>query len=204
LTSQASTLEGRAAALSGDTLRVAGTTLALSGIEAPVEGQTCADGARRWRCDAAAKTALAGLLRAGPVSCELTGSDDLGHKLATCRQDETDIAAELVRNGHVFAKSGFFSSYGSLESAAQGAKAGIWRGDNPRPADYRAQKWEEAKREAPEGCPIKGDVERGRRVYILPWAQGYDRVKISGRRGERWFCSEEEARSAGWTPSDPS
>ena len=42
---------------------------------------------------------------------------------------ETDIAAELVRNGHVFAETGFFATYGSLESEAREAKAGIWRGE---------------------------------------------------------------------------
>jgi endonuclease YncB( thermonuclease family) len=195
----AARLEGRAIALSGDTLRVAGTTVALSGIEAPVEGQTCAtDDARSWRCDAAAKSALARLLRSASVACSLSGTDDLGRKVGTCREGETDIAAELVRNGDVFAQTGFFSSYGSLENAAREAKVGIWRGEAARPSDYRSQKWEEAKREAPEGCPIKGNVMHGRRVYVLPWAQGYERVKVSSSRGERWFCSEAEARAAGW------
>jgi endonuclease YncB( thermonuclease family) len=203
MTSEASPLEGRAAALSGDTLRIAGTTLALSGIEAPVDGQTCgSENAHRWRCDAAAKSALARLLRAGPVMCELSGVDgDTGRKTATCHQGEKDIAAELVRNGHVFAETGFFSSYGALETEAQETKAGIWRGEAARPSDYRAQKWEEAKRAAPEGCPIKGNVTGGRRIYVLPWAQDYERVKITSRRGERWFCSEEEALAAGWKPS---
>ena len=205
VTSEASTLTGRAAAVSGDTLRVARTTLSLSGIEAPVDGQMCGqENARRWRCDAAAKSALAKLLRAGPVKCELSGDDDTSRKMGSCRQGETDIAAELVRNGHVFAETGFFSSYGSLESEAQATKAGIWSGETARPSEYRAQKWEEAKQSAPEGCPIKGNVTRGRRIYVLPWAEGYERVKITSRRGERWFCSEDEALAAGWKPSGQS
>jgi endonuclease YncB( thermonuclease family) len=200
-----STLEGRAVALSGDTLRVARTTVVLSGIEAPVEGQTCgSESSRLWRCDAAAKAALAQLLRSGSITCKLSGSDDQSRRTGACRQGETDIAAELVRNGHVFAETGFFSSYGSLESEAREAKAGIWQGAPARPSDYRAQKWEEAKREAPEGCPIKGNVTGGRRVYVLPWAQDYERVKISSSRGERWFCSEDEAIAAGWKPSEQS
>ena len=199
--SEAPALKGRAAAVSGDTLRVAGTTLALSGIEAPIEGQTCGgEDARPWRCDAAAKSALAKLLRGGPVTCTLSGGD-AGRETATCYQGETDIAAELVRNGDVFAETGFFSSYGSLESEAKDAKAGIWGGVAERPSNYRAQKWEEAKQAAPEGCPIKGNVTRGRRVYVLPWAQDYERVKITSRRGERWFCSEDDALAAGWRPS---
>ncbi len=205
MTDAASTLEGRAVALSGDTLRVAGTTVTLSGIEAPVDGQTCvSETSRPWHCDAAAKTALERLLRSGRVKCDLSGSDNLGHRIGTCREGETDIAAELVRNGHVFAETGFFSAYGSLENQARTAKAGIWSGEAERPSDYRAQKWEEAKREFPEGCPIKGNVRGGRRIYVLPWARGYERVKISSRKGERWFCSEDEAVAAGWKPSEQS
>jgi hypothetical protein len=138
------------------------------------------------------------------VTCSLSGTDDLGRKVGICQEGETDLAAELVRNGDVFAETGFFSSYGSLESEAREAKVGIWRGEPERPSDYRAQKWEEAKRAAPEGCPIKGNVTHGRRVYVLPWAQGYERVKVSSSRGERWFCSENEARAAGWRPPEQS
>ena len=199
------TLQGRAIAVSGDTVRVAKTTVVLSGIEAPVDGQTCLSrSGRPWRCDRAAKAALKHLLRSDAVACALSGFDDQGDSIGTCRQGETDIAAELVRNGYVFAKTGYFSSYSDLEREARTAKVGIWRGAAARPADYRAQRWEAAKREAPKGCPIKGNVSRGQRIYILPWAQDYDRVRISSRRGERWFCSEEEALAAGWKPSGQS
>ena len=84
------------------------------------------------------------------------------------------------------------------------AKIGIWSGDAERPADYRAQKWQDAKREAPDGCPIKGNVKGGRRLYVLPWSQDYARVRVSLSRGERWFCSEAEAQAAGWKPAERS
>ena len=73
-----------------------------------------------------------------------------------------------------------------------------------RPSDYRAQKWEEAKREAPDGCPIKGSVRGSRRYYVVPWARGYERVQVSRSRGERWFCSESEAQEAGFKPAEQS
>lgn len=205
LTEQAATIKGRAIALSGDTLRVASTTITLSGIEAPLDGQTCRTRrSRRRRCDRAAKVALAHMVRRRRVTCELSGSDETVRRLGTCRIGEMDIAAELVRRGHVFAKTGLFAAYGALENEARDKHAGLWRGEPLRPADYRAQKWEEAKRAAPDGCPIKGDVKRGRRVYVLPWSRGYRRVRVSRARGERWFCSEDEARAAGFKPSDRS
>lgn len=203
---QSQAVTGRAVAVSGDALRVAKVTVRMSGIEAPAYAQTClSERGRRWRCGVVAKTALARLVRRRTVTCDLSGApDEHGHAAGRCRLDEADIAAELVRGGHVFAKTGLFAAYRGQEDAARAAKAGIWRGKAERPSDYRAQKWEQAKSDAPDGCPIKGNVNRGRRIYVLPWAKGYERVRISRRRGERWFCSEEEARAAGWKPSGQS
>ncbi|WP_261337423.1 hypothetical protein [Rhizobium leguminosarum] len=50
------------------------------------------------------------------------------------------------------------------------------------------------------GCNIKGNVSIGsrERIYHVPGQEYYDETKISPRYGERWFCSEAEARAAGW------
>jgi hypothetical protein len=37
-------------------------------------------------------------------------------------------------------------------------------------------------------------------VYVLPWSPDYRRVRVRSQRGERWFCTEEEAVAAGWQP----
>jgi hypothetical protein len=39
---------------------------------------------------------------------------------------------------------------------------------------------------------------RGARIYHVPGTAGYAQTRIDERRGERWFCSEAEARAAGW------
>lgn len=50
-----------------------------------------------------------------------------------------------------------------------------------------------------DGCNIKGNVNtRGERIYHVPGQKYYDDTEISAAHGERWFCSEEEARAAGW------
>ena len=51
-------------------------------------------------------------------------------------------------------------------------------------------------------CLIKGNINRsGERIYHLPGRPYYDATEIDIRRGERWFCTEAEARSAGWRKS---
>jgi endonuclease YncB( thermonuclease family) len=133
-------LEGRAYALSGDSLNVAGTTVRLSGIEAPEQDQRCGSGNRRWRCGAAAGDALSRLIGGRIVSCALSGSDSKGRPLASCSAGKMEINAELVRRGHVFAESGLFARYASLENEARAAKLGLWAtGDVERPSDYRAR-----------------------------------------------------------------
>jgi hypothetical protein len=104
----------------------------------------------------------------------------------------------------VFATGGFLSRYASVESEAQTDKVGLWAGDIERPQDYRDKRWEEATRSAPEGCPIKGRIRSGARTYLLPWQPSYDSVKLSTAKGERWFCSENEAKAAGWRRAAPS
>lgn len=198
----AKALQGRAEALGGDLVRVAGTTVRLSGIEAPERQQTCGPGNRRYRCGAAAKAALGRLVNGRSLSCTLGGTDSGGQALATCTRGSTDVGAELVRQGHVFAAGGLFASYSGEEREARAAKAGIWAGgEAERPSEFRAKLWEEAKRRAPEGCPIKGLVTGQQRVYVLPWAPDYERGRIQKARGERWFCSEQEAQAAGFKPA---
>jgi endonuclease YncB( thermonuclease family) len=195
-------LQGRAEALAGDLVRVAGTTVRLAGIEAPERQQTCGAGGRRYQCGAAAHAALGRLVNGRALSCTLSGTDPAGRPLASCTRGTTDVNGELVRQGHVFAASGLFASYGGLEREARAAKAGLWAGgEAERPSEFRAKIWEEAKRRAPDGCPIKGLVTGRERVYVLPWSPDYERGRIQKARGERWFCSEQEALAAGWKPA---
>jgi hypothetical protein len=51
-----------------------------------------------------------------------------------------------------------------------------------------------------KNCVIKGNVsfKSGERIYHVPGQQHYDETVISPAYGERWFCSEVEARAAGW------
>ncbi|HPQ72164.1 MAG TPA: thermonuclease family protein, partial [bacterium] len=39
---------------------------------------------------------------------------------------------------------------------------------------------------------------RGDRIYHVPGQEHYEITRINESRGERWFCTEEEAIKAGW------
>lgn len=200
------TLDGHASALGGDTLRISGRIVRLAGIEAPESEQSCTrEGGARWQCGEAAQRALERITRRDTLSCTVTEARTDGPSLATCRTSAgTDIAGELVRGGHAFADEGFFAAYSAQQEEARTGRKGIWSGAAQRPDEYRAARWDEASKAAPAGCPIKGQVSGRTRTYLLPWAPGYDRVKVRDTRGGRWFCSEDEARAAGWQPAQRS
>jgi hypothetical protein len=49
------------------------------------------------------------------------------------------------------------------------------------------------------GCLIKGNVSfSDERIYHMPGDRYYEETVIDERYGERWFCSEADARAAGW------
>ncbi len=49
-------------------------------------------------------------------------------------------------------------------------------------------------------CRIKGNISINsrERIYHVPGQLYYDDTRISHEYGERWFCSEADARAAGW------
>lgn len=191
-----SVVEGKGFAVSAARLRVGTTEVRLAGVEAPEAGQTC--GSRS--CTATAKAALQKLVQGKRPACTITGSAEDGSATARCNVDGVDLAAQLVRAGHVFSDTGLFASYGSAEREARNGKLGVWRSNSERPAEHRARLWDEAKRSAPDGCPIKGVVSGDGKTYLAPGAPNYERTKVRPARGERWFCSEGEAQAAGWKP----
>jgi endonuclease YncB( thermonuclease family) len=191
-------VQGYAYGVGADSVRIGSTTVRLSGIDTPEPEQRCGRAGRSWRCAAAAEIALSRLVGGYRASCTLSGSDESGRTLGRCTVAQKDVGAELVRQGHVFAEAGILARYGGEEREAREAKAGMWGGDVERPAEYRAKLWEEAKRRAPEGCPIKGQISGAARVYVLPWSPDYERARVQKARGERWFCSEQEAVAAGF------
>jgi len=50
----------------------------------------------------------------------------------------------------------------------------------------------------PGTCRIKGNISDSGRIYHVPGGPAYERTKIEEAKGERWFCTEQEAQAAGW------
>jgi len=205
--SRAETISGRAQALAADMLRIGRRKVRLKGIDVPDPNQRCLRsgaraGGRTWACGQDAREALQRLVNGRTVSCEINAGGADEAVSGYCKASGADVAEALVKAGFAFAQGSFISAYSGAERSARDSKSGIWSSAEPeRPAQWRDRLWAEAKRQAPDGCPIKGHMRGRERVYLLPWDSNYARVRIRTRRGERWFCTQDEAETAGWHSS---
>ena len=195
----ASDLSGHARLVDGDTIEVAGQLVRLHGIDAPETGQQCFDGdGDAFPCGARAAEALRRLLAGHQVACAGAARDRYGRLIAVCRAGGVELNREMVRLGMAMAYEEYSDDYLPEQVEAFKANRGLWAGTFDPPAQVRAERWQSATAAAPDGCPIKGNISGAGRIYHAPWSEWYDRTRIDPARGERWFCSEDEAIRAGW------
>ncbi len=202
---QARIIEGSAQVIDGDTLEIESEHIRLLDIDAPELAQTCiATIEQLHRCGEAAADALAARIDRSPVTCRWDSRDDYGRVLAHCLVDNEDLSAWSVRTGWSFAFVRYSTRLVEEERAARRERLGIWAADEvEEPWTFRQTRWNKAAEDAPDRCAIKGNVNaKGERIYHLPWSSRfYGRTRIDTSKGERWFCTENEAQAAGWRPA---
>ena len=126
----------------------------------------------------------------------MTARDRYDRALGTCHAGPAEINSELVRSGWALAFRRYSDRYVTEEWEAERRGTGMWAGSFEMPWDWRATRGAHA---GPEGCEIKGNISSsGERIYHMPFHEYYGRTRINEQAGEVWFCTEEEALSAGW------
>ncbi len=189
---------GEAEVVDGDGLRVQGVVIRLHGIDAPEHDQSCQDARGKiWNCGQAATDRLAEMIADTMVTCRELDRDRYDRSVARCEAAGGDLAEAMVAEGLAWAYLRYSDTYAAAETMARRRGIGLWSGVNQPAWEYRATR--RAGTSDPPGCRIKGNISQsGDRIYHLPDSRSYAATRISEARGERWFCSEEEARTAGW------
>jgi endonuclease YncB( thermonuclease family) len=204
----------------GDSFEIGATRIRLFGVDAPEGRQPCTRNGGAWRCGEAAASELKRLVGSRDVTCVQRDEDDYGRMVAVCRSGNTDLGAAMVRAGLALAYRQYSNDYVDEESEAHTARRGVWAAEFTPPWEWRRNERAEATspaapspprnstdgarpastQAAPSaGCRIKGNINSSdERIYHVPGSASYDDTRIDQSRGERWFCSEQEARSAGW------
>jgi len=198
-------ISGRARIVDGDSLAIGTASIRLFGVDAPEGRQTCGRDGVSWRCGEAARDELARLVGDNAVTCERRDTDRYGRTVAVCTSGGVDLSAELARAGLALAYRQYSSDYVDEEAEAKAAGRGVWAGEFTAPWDFRRSEPSTGRAlptpdpTAPGNCRIKGNINRdGERIYHVPGSASYEATVLDVTRGERWFCSEQEARSAGW------
>lgn len=190
---------GQARVIDGDTLDIGGERVRLHGIDAPEMRQACAAPDGDWPCGAWARDELSRLIGGGVLSCTGVERDRYDRLVAACHAGGQDLGAALVERGAAVAYRRYSHAYVRQEDQARQARRGLWaQGET---ALVRPEQWRQTQmpvQTVPEDCAIKGNISSNGRIYHLPGQRDYERTRIDTTRGERWFCTEEQARAAGW------
>ena len=217
----ATTITGVARISDGDTISIEETRIRLNGIDAPETDQVCLNEAEKtYACGIAAREALVRLIHGRTVSCTGNESDRYDRRIMTCFVGEMEINAAMVAGGWALAFRRYSDIYVGEEQIARTKQAGLWSGAFIAPWDWRHRGPQTeilgalsvpiiaqqhllpqpvASAIPTTGCQIKGNISRnGNRIYHVPGQKDYDKTKITEGKGERWFCTEDEAQAAGW------
>ncbi len=189
--------------IDGDTYDVGAVRVRLYGVDAPEIGQTCTNGdGVQWDCGTWAADQVRARIGQRKVVCEKVTEDQYGRTVARCALAGQDLGRMLVAEGLALAFRRYAMDYDLDEKGAVVAGRGIHAHLFDRPEDHRRMVREDlaAKARAPQsGCVIKGNRSGSdKRIYHMPGQADYDATVITEAKGERWFCSEAEARAAGW------
>lgn len=132
---------------------------------------------------------------------DISETDKYGRLLRYVYAGEVFVNKVLVQEGYAFSSTyppdlKYQDVFLMVEKEAREASRGLWGS-----CGFIAGV--ETKQTAPEtDCVIKGNISSsGEKIYHLPGQRYYNKTVISESKGERWFCSEDEAKKAGWRKS---
>jgi len=211
----------------GDTIQLGDVTYRLDGIDAPELDQVCIDDhADPWSCGVDARDQLVKLIKGRAVHCDNLGADKAFKRrragACTAEGDATSLNLEMIRQGFAISVEPSLKIHAQDDAAAARAdKRGLWKGCFVAPAQFRAGKKDGALLGAscradrdkeirsvlfpedlamPPACPIKAKFAVRARmtghvgIYFLQGCLSY----AGTTRPDRWFCSEDDARAAGF------
>ncbi|UGV25092.1 thermonuclease family protein [Rhodopseudomonas boonkerdii] len=184
--------------------------------------------ADNWACGTEARDWLIKLINKREVRCEDLGEDKIARNrrlgICTVAGEAESLNRSVVLAGYgvrIAAPANAGASSPADEAGARDRRQGLWRGCFVAPADFRSKAVggkllgascqpgkETALRAAlfpadlamPQGCNIRAKQVRRAKltgnvgVYLIPQCQNY----ATQPKPDRWFCSEDDARAAGY------
>lgn len=167
----------------GDTFQLTnGRRVRLMGIDAP-EFNRCGG--------PEAKAYLEKLISGVNVGMSQTTTEAYGRDLSIVNQGDIFVNGKMMEAGWGrpdYRKNTFREELTQDFHKAQKAGKGLWgKCVSVKPPSAK--------------CNIKGNIDTasGKKIYHTPLCSQYDEVELNLAYGEKWFCSETEAKKAGFT-----
>ena len=151
---------------------------------------------------------------------DVSERDKYGRFLAYVYVDGKSVQEELLKNGlarvaYVYPpNTKHVDRYYEIQKEAQNRAVGIWSIENyatdngfntDAVSNATTSKNEPAESTPPAQsgeCNIKGNISsNGDKIYHMPGQQFYNKTEIEPSKGEKFFCSREEAEASGFRAS---
>jgi micrococcal nuclease len=140
---------------------------------------------------------------------DVSETDQYGRLLRYVYVGNTFVNESLVKEG--FAKASSYppdikyqEKLANAEAFARENNKGLWAACGSTQGIQSSESYRLSPLTGASGCNIKGNIstnEKKEKIYHMPGQQYYSATVIDENKGERWFCSEEEAKQAGWRKS---
>jgi len=133
---------------------------------------------------------------------DISETDKYGRFLRYVFVNQIFVNDYLVREGYAHASSyppdvKYQEQLQEAEQKARGNNRGLW--GECQSKENQPQLNQSA---SDSNCNIKGNISSsGEKIYHTPGQYYYEKTVIDESKGEKWFCTEEEAISAGWRKS---
>ncbi|MGJ4943698.1 thermonuclease family protein [Bradyrhizobium sp. HKCCYLS1011] len=211
----------------GDTIQLGDVVFRLDGIDAPELDQLCIDDhADSWSCGVEARDQLVKLIGGRSIRCDDLGADKTrkNRRIGVCtfEGDTVSLNQQIARAGYAVSAEPAAKVHvkDDVATAKDGAR-GIWKGCFVAPSEFRSDK-----KDGPLlGAACRADRDREIRAVLFPdsptmppncsiKAKFAVRARLTGNVGvyhlrgcpsypaldnpDRWFCSEDDARAAGF------
>ncbi len=194
--------------IDGDTIEVSGgNIIRLLGVDAPERGECYYE---------EAKEALDELVLGKEVRLEkdIVGTDNFGRLLRHVFVPEGDFFNDIFVNDYLleqgFADTLFMSNSDKYRSVLIHSRneavtngTGMW-GACEQELKEETSTFETNDPPPNPNCLIKGNIsEHGYgKTYFFPGCANYDRVKVDLQKGDKYFCTKEEAEEAGFKKAE--
>ena len=185
--------------IDGDTVDVGDVRVRIHGIDAPESWQQCqTEFGNNFDCGDLATQQLQRMSEGRFAECVQTDYDDTYNRVvARCYVNNADIGAVMVSEGYALAYTKYSRDYVQTEADAKARDRGLHTALMQDPAWVR-QTRAVGRIPVDHNCKIKGNITKNGHIFHVPGQAFYERTGIRPERGERWFCSAQDAIDAGW------